>query len=87
MGSGKSDMGVKISMADKFKVNFILCPPHLVDKWEDEIKVNYVDHKSFKVIKVNRWEDLIPYTKRDMRKDGIKYYFIISRETAKLGYP
>ena len=22
-----------------------------------------------------------------MRKDGIKYYFIISRETAKLGYP
>lgn len=82
-----TDMGLKLSMADKFKVNFILCPPHLVDKWEDEIKVNYVDHKSFKVIKVNRWEDLIPYTKRDMRKDGIKYYFIISRETAKLGYP
>lgn len=87
MGTGKTDMGLKLSMADKFKVNFILCPPHLVDKWEDEIKVNYVDHKSFKVIKVNRWEDLIPYTKRDMRKDGIKYYFIVSRETAKLGYP
>lgn len=87
MGTGKTDMGLKLSMADKFKVNFILCPPHLVDKWEDEIKINYIDQKSFKVIKVNRWEDLIPYTKRDMKKDGIKYYFIISRETAKLGYP
>lgn len=87
MGTGKTDMGLKISMSNKFNVNVILCPPHLVDKWEDEIKINYIDQKSFKVIKPKRWEDLVPYTNRDMKKDGVKYYFIISRENAKLSYP
>src|SRR5574344_1592366 len=86
MGTGKTDMGLKISMSNKFNVNVILCPPHLVDKWEDEIKINYIDQKSFKVIKPKRWEDLVPYTNRDMKKDGVKYYFIISRENAKLSY-
>ena len=95
MGTGKTDMAVKIAMATsiglskkaKFAVNFIMCPPHLVDKWADEIKINYKNPLAYKIIKVNRWEDLVPYTKRDMRKDSYKYYFIISRETAKLGYP
>ncbi len=87
MGTGKTDMGLKISMSNKFNINFILCPPHLVDKWEDEIALNFKDKKSFKVIKPKRWEDLVPYTNRDMRKDKIKYYFIVSRENAKLGYP
>ena len=82
-----TDMAVKISMAKRFTVNFVLCPPHLVDKWEDEILMNYADHESVKVIKVNRWEDLAPFSRRNMRKDGIKYYFVISRESAKLGYP
>ena len=89
MGTGKTQLAINISQLKKFTVNMVLCPPHLVDKWADEIYSVYTEyeHKKIKVIKVNRWEDLIPYTKRDMRKDGIKYYFIISRETAKLGYP
>ncbi|MDX4028332.1 helicase-related protein [Aliarcobacter skirrowii] len=86
MGTGKTDMGLKISMSEKFKVNVILCPPHLVDKWEDEIKINYADKNSFKVVKPKRWEDLAPYIDKNL-KNGVKYYFIISRENAKLGYP
>ena len=99
MGTGKTDMGIKIaysiganvSIGTSKKVgtnvNFIMCPPHLVDKWEDEIKINFKNPKDYKIIKVTRWTDLVSYTKRDMRKDGIKYYFIVSRESAKLGYP
>lgn len=87
MGTGKTDMGLKISMSNKFKVNVILCPPHLVDKWEDEIKINYADKNSFRVVKPKRWEDLAPYTDKNLKNDGVKYYFIISRENAKLGYP
>jgi len=84
-----TQLAINISQDDKFSVNFILCPPHLVDKWEDEILGVYKKeyHKKIKIIKVSRWEDLSLYTKRDMRKDGVKYYFIISRESAKLGYP
>ena len=103
MGTGKTQMGVNLTQylsfisqvtqslnsVGRFKVNFILCPPHLVDKWADEILSvhNQSLHGKIKIIKVNRWNDLTPYTKRDMRKDGVKYYFIVSRETAKLGYP
>ncbi len=87
MGTGKTDLSIKISMDQKFKVNFIMCPPHLVDKWAEEIVINYKDPESYKIVKVKRWTDLVKYTKRDLREDGIKYYFIVSRESAKLGYP
>ena len=87
MGTGKTQLAINISQVDKFRINFIMCPPHLVDKWADEIHKVYKNKHDFKIIKVTRWTDLVPYTKRDMRKDGIKYYFIVSRESAKLGYP
>jgi len=95
MGTGKTDMAIKLGMAtivgvtkkQMFNINFIMCPPHLVDKWEDEIKINYKNPKDYKVVKVTRWNDLVKYSKRDLRKDGIKYFFLLSRETAKLGYP
>lgn len=89
MGSGKSDMASKIAVtiAKKRYVNFIMCPPHLVSKWEDELRLSETKDDKFKIIQVDRWEDLAPYSKRDMRKDGIRHFFIISRESAKLGYP
>lgn len=89
MGSGKTNMAVKISMSKKFTLNFIMCPPHLVDKWIDEINLAYSNEAkdSYKIIKVSNWRDLVPYTKNDTRGNGIKYYFIVSRETAKLTYP
>lgn len=89
MGSGKSDMASKIavSIASKKKVIFIMCPPHLVSKWEDELRLSETKDDKFKIIQVTRWEDLAPYSKRDLRKDGVRYFFIVSREAAKLGYP
>lgn len=86
MGTGKTAMALGIALDDKFKVNFIQCPPHLVSKWADEINTMYrdVDHK---IVIVTRWTDLVPYTKRNLKKEGKKYFFIVSRETSKLSYP
>lgn len=60
MGSGKSDMASKIAVtiAKKRYVNFIMCPPHLVSKWEDELRLSETKDDKFKIIQVDRWEDL-----------------------------
>lgn len=86
MGTGKTAMALGIALEERYKVNFIMCPPHLVSKWADEIRTMYrgVDYK---IIIVTRWSDLTPYTKRNLKKDGCKYFFIVSRETSKLSYP
>ncbi|AXH16313.1 hypothetical protein CP985_10940 [Malaciobacter mytili LMG 24559] len=88
MGSGKTDMASKIAVtiAKNKRVNFIMCPPHLVDKWESELRKTETSYDKFKIIKVSKWEELIPYTNRDMRKEKVRYFFIVSREGAKLGY-
>lgn len=83
-----TDMAIKISMSQKLvPVYFIACPPHLVATWQEELKTNYKNPKAYKAIVIKRWEDLIPYTKRNLWADGIKYYFIITRENLKLSYP
>lgn len=81
-------MAVQISMSQKLcPVYFIACPPHLVKTWQEELEINYKNKKAYKAIVVKRFEDLVPYTKRDLWNDGIKYYFIVARETLKLSYP
>jgi len=88
MGTGKSDMAIKISLSKKLiPVYMIVCPPHLVQTWIEELEVNYRNPKAYKVIRVKRWEDIAPYAKRNLWDDGIKYYFIITRENLKLSYP
>jgi hypothetical protein len=88
MGSGKTDMAIKISMSQKLcPVYFVACPPHLVKTWQEELAMNYKDKKAYKAIVIKRWEDLVPYTKRNLWSDGIKYYFIVARESLKLSYP
>lgn len=86
MGTGKTAMALGIALEERYKVNFIMCPPHLVSKWADEIRMMYrgVDYK---IVIVTRWSDLTPYTKRNLKKEGCKYFFIVSRETSKLSYP
>lgn len=88
MGSGKTDMAIKISLSKKLcPVYMVVCPPHLVDTWKEELAENYRDPKAYKVIRVKRYEDIAPYAKRNLWKDGVKYYFIITRENLKLSYP
>lgn len=89
MGSGKSDMASKIAVtiAKQKHVNFIMCPPHLVSKWEKELRLSETKDDKFKIIQISRWEDLAPYSKRDLRNDGVRYFFIVSRESSKLSYP
>ena len=88
MGSGKTDLAIKISMSQKLiPVYMIVCPPHLVQTWVEELEVNYRNPKAYKVIRVKRWEDIAPYAKRNLWNDGVKYYFIITRENLKLSYP
>lgn len=86
MGTGKTAMALGIALDSRYKVNFIMCPPHLVSKWADEIRLMYRDI-DFKIVIVTRWNDLLPYTKRNLKNEGTKYFFIVSRETAKLSYP
>lgn len=88
MGTGKTQMAVNISLSNKLiPVWMIVCPPHLVDTWTEELAKNYRNPKAYKVIRVKRWEDIAPYAKRNLWNDGIKYYFIITRENLKLSYP
>ncbi len=88
MGTGKTDIAIKISMSQKLcPVYFIACPPHLVQTWKEELVVNYKNPNAYKAIVIKRWEDLVPYTKRNLWDDGVKYYFIVARESLKLSYP
>jgi len=88
MGTGKTQTAINISLSNKLiPVWMIVCPPHLVDTWTEELAKNYRNPKAYKVIRVKRWEDIAPYAKRNLWNDGIKYYFIITRENLKLSYP
>ena len=83
-----TDMAVKISLSKKLKpVYMIVCPPHLVQTWIEELEINYRNPNAYKVIRVKRWEDIAPYAKRNLWNDGVKYYFIITRSGLKLSYP
>lgn len=87
MGTGKTAQALAVALHDKFKVNFIMAPPHLVSKWADEIRTVYRDSQvNYRIVIVSRWEDLVPFTGRDLRKEGCKYFFLLSRESAKLSY-
>lgn len=86
MGSGKTAQALGIALDKAYGVNFIMCPPHLVSKWADEIRTMYRDIE-YRIIIVTRWNDLVPYTKRKLKNEGVKYFFIVSRETSKLSYP
>jgi len=96
MGTGKTQMGVNVAyLMDllKFKNKpqkaMIMCPTHLVSKWADEIqKVLGKGKKAlipYQIVIVKRWTDLSGYHKRALSNQT--YFFILSKETAKLSYP
>ena len=81
MGTGKTLIGSSIPYVKGFKKILILCPPHLVKKWEREIKVTVPKAKTFILKTTKDIEKTVKFTP----KDSISY-FIISRERAKLSY-
>ena len=88
MGSGKTTVAVQISMSQKLApVYFVVCPPHLVKTWLEELEINYKNKTAYKAVVVKRFEDLVPYTNRMLWNDRFTYYFIVARETLKLSYP
>lgn len=84
MGTGKTFMSAAIpyihSEGKPYRT-LVMCPAHLTEKWEREIK-NTVPNA--KVYIINSWKDIIKL-KKDFPKEGYEYY-IISKDKAKLHY-
>jgi SNF2 family DNA or RNA helicase len=95
MGTGKTQMGISVaylfSLFNKNKAQkvMIMCPTHLVSKWADEIeKVLGKGEKAlipYQIVIVKRWDDLVGYRQKALQNKT--YFFILSKETAKLSYP
>lgn len=101
MGTGKTISGISIAYlitlaCQGFKKNpikpfktFIMCPSHLVSKWAAEIEVTLGKKDKavipYQIVIVKRWDDLVGYQLRAL--ENKTYFFILSKETAKLSYP
>lgn len=101
MGTGKTISGISIAYlitlaCQGFKKNpikpfktFIMCPSHLVSKWAAEIEVTLGKKDKavipYQIVIVKRWDDLAGYHLRTL--ENKTYFFILSKETAKLSYP
>lgn len=82
MGTGKTLMGAAIPYVleeGKSTRVLVMCPGHLVHKWNREVKNTIPGAKTFII---HRITDLFHINKKPQ---GIEYY-IISRDRAKLGY-
>jgi len=101
MGTGKTISGISIAYlitlaCQGFSKNpikpfktFIMCPSHLVSKWASEIEVTLGKKDKaaipYQIVIVKRWDDLAGYHLRAL--ENKTYFFILSKETAKLSYP
>lgn len=84
MGTGKTLIGSAIpyihSKAKPYRA-IVMCPAHLTEKWEREIKNTVPDAK---INILHNWKDILKLNRND-KKEGFNYY-IISKDKAKLSY-
>lgn len=84
MGSGKTFMSAAVpyvhSEGKPYRA-LIMCPAHLIEKWEREIKNTVPDAK---VYILNSWKDVLKL-KMGTPREGYEYY-VISKDKAKLHY-
>lgn len=66
------------------KINLIICPPHLVGKWEREIKETMPKQLSLQVFNIKSISDFEKASVEAQLYD--KSFFILSREKSKLSY-
>lgn len=80
--SGKSIKEIYLDSSSVKYRNIIMCPPHLVKKWAEEIRkeIPYA-----KVIIVRDLKELCRLRKRG-KKRTCKEFYILSKETGKLSY-
>lgn len=94
MGTGKTISGIAIAYLmylkkKKAMKNFIMCPTHLVSKWAAEIEKTLGKGLEaiipYEICIVRKYTDLKHYKNQIL---GNKlYFFIFSKESAKLSYP
>lgn len=80
IGSGKSSVALATAEAIKAKRVLILCPPHLLTSWGDQIKAVTPWYRTIvltDIAEVQKLADL---------NDDVPTVAILSRETAKLGH-
>jgi SAM-dependent methyltransferase len=80
IGSGKSIIALGTLEAIGAKSSLILCPPHLLDSWKEQVSLTVKDARCSVLTTV---EDVIAYAAD--RTPG-RRIAILSRETAKLGH-
>ena len=91
MGTGKSAMAIATAYAMAQEKGHglktvIMCPTHLVQKWAAEVKAVLGGTVPYEIVIVRKWTDLVGYKEAATDKKKM-YFFIFSKETAKLGYP
>ncbi len=86
LGTGKTSIANALIhiMGKAAKHNLIICPPHLVNKWEREIRGIFSNQTSLQVFQIRNIRDFEKAKKEAILYD--KTFFIISRERSKLSY-
>ncbi len=79
MGTGKTTIGTAAATLADFERVLVLCPPHLVRKWQREVKATV---PSANAVIVRTISDL----ERVRHAGGWPLFVILSREQAKLSY-
>ncbi len=80
IGSGKSSVALATAEAIKAKRVLILCPPHLLTSWGDQIKAVTPWYRTVILTDISEVQKLAT------TDDGVPTIAILSRETAKLGH-
>ena len=85
MGTGKTLIGAAIPYIQKDGKSYraiVMCPGHLIYKWEREIKELIPD---VKVFHLESYKDVLALRKAEKKPESIEYY-ILSRDRGKLSY-
>lgn len=84
MGTGKTQVSISVvSLFPKPQRVLVLCPPHLVGKWEREIKATIPE---VRVIQLRELSKLLPLKGKKPEKPTVTEFWILSRERAKLSH-
>ena len=85
MGVGKTGMGVVVARMSGYRRVFVLCPPHLVEKWKREVEITLPGEDAVAVIATSI-TDLRMIEQVYGQDDDRTLFVIMSREKAKLSY-
>jgi superfamily II DNA or RNA helicase/ribosomal protein S27AE len=84
MGVGKTIVAIGLSYVMKFKKVLVMCPPHLVKKWEREIKLT-IPTDCVECHHLKKFPD-VDKAIAVANDEKLFHFFIVGRERAKLSY-